>query len=655
MSGAPPALSAFALCLLLWAGPVLAGDLSENDLDLYRAAFRYAQQENWSEAVSRGAEPRERLPGKVIRWMDLARPKSGNAFSDIAAFIRANPAWPNQTGLLRQAEETMPAEMAASEVVAWFEAHAPVSALGVGRYADALTARGEASRASALVRRFWVEANFTTAEDEIAFRRRFAAVLLPRDHLARLDRALWERHTPAAQRLLGLVDDAHRALAEARLAFANDEPGLEGALRRVPDEFQNEPGLAYERLRWRRHKENDAGALDILNHPPAELGRPALWWAERNAIARRLLEKRNAPAAYRLVVGHGLSEGQPLAEAEFLAGWLALRHLRQPSEALAHFQRMYGAVTAPMSRARGAYWCGRAAEAEGEGEEAREWYGKAAAFPTMFYGQLAAAALGSERLALPAEPPVSQDEAARFERRELVRVARFLHEIDPHDNADRVGLFLRRMIRDASSPADYAQLGRLATELRQPEEAIFAAKQAFQTGVVLIGSGYPMVSLHRNGGVEAGLALSLIRQESTFNTNIVSSAGARGLMQLMPATARLVARKLKIRPDDDRLTEDPDYNILLGTTFIREMIDSYGGSYLLAVAAYNAGSGRVDGWLAKFGDPRAPGADPLDWMESIPIAETRNYVQRVLEALQVYRARLGQGGGHSLRQDIARR
>ena len=641
--------------MLAGVGPAAARELSDNDLDLYRAAFRYAQQEHWSEAVERAAEPRERLPGKVIRWMDLARPRSGNSFQDIAAFIRANPTWPNQTGLLRQAEETMPAELPAAEAVAWFEAHAPVSALGVGRYADALAARGQEGKAAALVRRFWADANFVTAEDEVAFRRRFAAMLQPKDHLARLDRVLWEHHTPAAQRLLPLVDDAHRALAEARLALADDEPGLEGALRRVPAEFQNEPGLAYERLRWRRHKENDAGALDILSHPPAELGRPALWWAERNAIVRRLLEKHNASAAYRLVLAHGLSEGQPLAEAEFLAGWLALRHLHQAGEALAHFQRMYGAVSSPMSRSRGAYWCGRAAEAQGDRKQAQDWYAKAAAFPTMFYGQLAASALGGERsLALPAEPAVSKDEAARFERRELVRVARILHEIDPHDNADRVGLFLRRMIRDASTPADFVQLGRLAAELHQHDEAIFAAKQAFQSGVVLIGPGYPMLPLRHGGGVESGLVLALIRQESTFNTNIVSSAGARGLMQLMPATARMVARKLHLRPDDDRLTEDPDYNIQLGTTFIHDMIDSYGGSYLLAVAAYNAGSGRVDGWLAKQGDPRRPGVDPLDWMESIPIAETRNYVQRVLEALQVYRARLGQSG-HTLKQDLARR
>ncbi len=641
---------------LLFAAPSMAGaqGLSEGDLESYRAAFRLAQQEKWSEAQVRAAGAHERLPAKVLRWMDLARPRSGNSFVDIASFVRANPTWPNQTGLLRQAEETMPADLSASQVAGWFEAHAPISALGVGRFAEALIQRGESAKVTALVRKFWLETNFANTEDETAFRRRFAPLLQVKDDQARLERVLWEHRTPAAQRLLSLVDEPHRAVAAARIALADDSSGLEEALRRVPAGLQNEPGLAYERLRWRRRKDNDFGALDVLNNPPPELGRPALWWAERNVLARRLLEKHDAQGAYALASNHGLTEGQPLAEAEFLSGWLALRHLHQPAKALEHFQAMLQAVSSPMSRARGAYWCARAADAAGDREQAQEWYVKAAAFPTMFYGQLAAQALGSERaLALPPEPAVSQDESARFDRRELVRVARLLHEIDARDNADRVGLFLRRMIRDASTPSDWVLLGRLATELHQPEEAIFAAKQAFPNGVVLIGSGYPSMALRHTAGVEPGLVLSLIRQESTFNTNTISSAGARGLMQLMPATARLVAQKLKLQHTDARLITDTDYNIQLGTSYIRELIDGYGGSYMLAIAAYNAGSGRVASWLSKYGDPRGHGVDPLDWMEAIPIAETRNYVQRVLEALQVYRTRLGQTG-HTLKQDLAR-
>ena len=650
-------VSAMSIVVLASAlsAPGLAKDLSEKDLELYRAAFRYAQQDNWGDAVAYAAKPRERLLAKVIRWMELARPKSGHAFAEIAAFIRANPSWPNQTGLLRQAEETMPAEMPVNDVLAWFEAHAPVSALGVGRFAEALVSCGNGERAASLVRHFWVQANFVAEEDEIGFLHRFVPILRAGDHLARLDRLLWDHESPAARRLFPLVDADHRALATARLALADEEPGVDAALRRVPATLQGDAGLTYERLHWRRIKENYAGALELLNHPPADLGRPDLWWVERNYLARHLFELQDAPAAYKLVAAHGLTEGQPLVEAEFFAGWLALRSLNQPDDALEHFHRMFEAVVTPMSRARAAYWCGKAADASGNRDGAQEWYAKASAFPTMFYGQVATAALQPPRpLVIPSEPAVSREEVSRYNRRGLVQVVRLLHEIDPHDNADRAGLFLRRMVRDAVSPSDWVLLGKLATEVRQPDEAIFIAKQALLHGVVLTNSGYPMLSLHGKVAVEGGLALSIIRQESTFNSRIVSPAGARGLMQLMPRTAARLARKLGLRTKltDARLSDDNDLNILLGTAEIGELIDTYRGSYLVALAGYNAGSGRVDEWLRRYGDPRG-GADPIDWIESIPFAETRNYVQRTLEALQVYRARLGQGN-RTLAQDIGR-
>jgi soluble lytic murein transglycosylase len=634
-----------------------ADSLSASDLNLYRAAFHHAATEQWSEARSEAAGATERLPAKVILWLDLVRPQSGNGFADISAFIRANPAWPNQTGLERQAEATMPADLSAVEVRGWFAQHAPVSAAGISRYAEALTAGGDGSRAAELVRRFWADANFVSVDDETGFRGRFGGLLRASDHLARLDRLLWDHQSTAARRLLPLVDPDHQALALARIALADDLPGPEAALARVPGSLTGDAGLAYERVHWRRHKGDDDAALEGLRNPPAQLGRPALWWTERNIEARRLMARQETAQAYHLVAAHGLTEGQPLAEAEFLAGWLALRVLHLPSEAFQHFHRVYQAVTTPMSRARGAYWCGRAAEALGDHHQARQWYAAAARFPTMFYGQLGAAALGGDHPpALPPEPAVSEADATGFNHRELVRVVRLLHEIDPADTGGHTGLFLRRLIKESEGAAQYALLARLAEEVRHPDLAIAVAKQALPTGTTLIAQGYPVLAVPPQGGVEPALALAVIRQESTFNTTTVSSAGARGLMQLMPPTAQQVAGKLGLPHDDVRLTADPGYNILLGTSYLRQLVDGYGGSYLLAVAAYNAGSGRVREWLDTAGDPRAGGGvDPLDWVESIPIAETRNYVQRVLEALEVYRVRLGKAdGGLTLKQDLAR-
>ncbi len=650
---------ALLVALIMFGGlagtPALAGDLSNADLALYHSAFRAVSDERFDVAVELAEKARDRIGVKIIQWLELSRPRSGRSHAEIAAFLDANPTWPNRKSLLRQAEDTLPPDRPATEVAAWFRLHPPVSAFGAGRYADALLAMGQATAAADLVRRFWVDTDFANDVDEIGFRRHFGSILGPADHVARLDRVLWDHAVPAARRLLPLVDAGHRAVAEARIALSEEDSGVEGALRNVPDSLQNESGLAYERLHWRRKKENYRGAMEILDHPPAELGRPAAWWTERNYLARQLLLDHDASGAYRLAAAHGLSEGQPLAEAEFLAGWLALRHLKRPAEALGHFRRLYAVVTAPMSKARGAYWCGRAADALGDRPEAEGWYSKAAAFPTLFYGQLATAALGSgHRLTIPAEPAVSRDDAVRFARRGMVQAVRLLHEVDPTDKTDLVGVFLRTLAKDVSGPAEWTLLARLALEVRRPDEAIAISKHALQAGVTLPVSGYPTIRLRRTGGVEAALTFSIIRQESTFNHRIVSTAGARGLMQMMPNTAARLWRKLGFtgRLTDARLNDDDDSNVLLGTAEIGELMRSYRESYLLAIAAYNAGSGNLDEWLRTIGDPRTAGVDPVDWIESIPFAETRNYVQRVLEALQVYRSRSG-SGRRSLGEDIA--
>ncbi len=649
-------LLAFMLGNLVGSSGVQAGILSTSDLDRYRMAFHDGAEGQWSEAARLAAGAKEPLPAKVIQWLDLARPQSGNSFAAITAFIRANPEWPNQTGLQRQAEAAMPLDLPAAEVRAWFAQHAPMSADGAGRYVEALVAGGTPAKAADVARRFWVEAGFVSVDEEAGFRTRFKAQIRAVDDWARLDRLLWDHQSTAVRRLLPLVDDGHRALASARIALADDEPGVAELVKRVPVVLAGDSGLLYERLHWNRRKDNDGGALAILRDPPAQLGRPALWWAERNILARRLMVQHDAAGAYRLVQAHGMTEGQPLAEAEFLAGFLALRALHQPSDAFAHFHRVYQAVATPMSLARGAYWCGRAAEALHDQAQAQRWYSAAARYPTMFYGQLAIAALGHDHPpVMPPEPVVSETDLQGFDRLELVRTIRMLHEIDPRDEAGHIGLFLRRVIKDGRGAVQFALLARLADEVQRPDLAITVAKQALLTGVTLTRLGYPVLPIPAAGGVESSLALAVIRQESTFNTTTISPVGARGLMQLMPATAQQVAGKLGLRHDDGRLITDPDYNILLGTTYLGQLIGGYGGSYALAIAAYNAGSGRVRDWLSKFGDPRNGDLDGVDWVESIPIAETRNYVQRVLEALEVYRVRLGVAKADlTLTRDLAR-
>jgi soluble lytic murein transglycosylase len=632
-----------------------AGDiLSEPDLAIYRAAFKAAEAGRWPEANALASQAGEKLPAKAIQWLDMGRNDTDAGFEAISSFIRHNPEWPNLNTLRRNAEMAMPLWMPDGDVKAWFRAYPPLSGGGVLRYATVLLNDGKTKEASDLVRERWVAGGFGTTEEQ-DFRARFGELLRPRDHVARLDRLVWDNEESAARRMFNLVDSGHQALAEARLHLANMKKGnVDTLLNKVPPALRNDPGLLYERARWRRRKDQNDGALEILMNKPADMVRPAAWWTEMQILARRSIEDGAYAEAYRIIRNHGQKDGLALSQAEFLAGWLTLRFLGKPQDALKHFERLYASVSAPISRSRGAYWAGRAAEELKQQDQARKWYGVAAGHMTTFYGQLAQQRLHDGKAAvMPAEPKLQEEAAAAFNRKELPRLARMLNRIDPI--ADREGIFVRRMGSNAKTAEDYALVTLLAREIARPDLAVTVAKQAVQEGVTLVNAGYPVVDMPNLGWLEPALVHSLIRQESTFNENAVSPAGARGLMQLMPTTAKQVASQLGMQHTNSRLTSDPDYNIALGSAYMRELLDRFNGSYVLAIAAYNAGPGRVREWLQANGDPRGEGVDVVDWIELIPVYETRNYVQRVMEAVHVYRARINGGSVKLLLEEDLRR
>ncbi|HSK41013.1 MAG TPA: lytic transglycosylase domain-containing protein [Arenibaculum sp.] len=622
-----------------------AAQLSASDVAAYRAAFQAADSGRWDEAHRHAARADERLPAKVVTWMELARVDRPVDLATVAAFIRANPDWPNTAALRRNAERVMPAWLDPSEVRTWFAVHPPLTGAGVIRYASALLAGGDIAGATELVRERWVGGSFGVQEER-EIHARFGTLLRPTDHIDRLDRLLWNGDSAAALRMFPLVDAGWKALAEARLALAGNRPGVDALIRRVPTHLSEHPGLLYERLRWRRQRDMNDGALEIVAARPADAGRPEAWWAEQHILARRAIERGDYRTAYRLAGDHAMTEGVGFAQAEFLAGWLALRFLSEPAAAARHFETLYDRVGSPISRSRGAYWAGRAAEASGRDEEARRWYGLAAGHMTTFYGLLAAERLDhAGKIRLPPDPVVPADAASAFEDNELARIARMLHQIDP--DGDREAVFVRRLGSNARTPLEYALVTALALDIGRPDLAVWVAKQGVQDDVTLVEGGYPVVGpaigAVGTAPVDDALVHALIRQESTFNRRAVSAAGARGLMQLMPGTAREVAGKLGLSHSNVRLTDDPDYNVRLGSSYMQGLLDRFNGSYVLAIASYNAGPARVRRWLAQFGDPRAEGVDVVDWIELIPIYETRNYVQRVMEGLYVYRARLGGG------------
>jgi soluble lytic murein transglycosylase len=611
--------------------------LSEADTARYKKAFAAAKKQQWKMAKRLAAGATDQRLGMVIHWLWLKQPRSGASFEQISDFLEAHPEWPGRSTLIRRAEAAMTEEIPDSRIFEWFTARAPTSKEGHIRYAKALLSAGRRTTAISELQQAWIEGTFTRAQER-AFLKSFGSVLDEEDHRARLDRLLWDNARYEAKRMMRRVGSDHRAMAEARLRLRRFEGGVDWAIAQVPDRLISDPGLMYERLRWRRRKGMDKAALEILQNPPDELVRPARWWRERKTLVRRLLRLGYVSEAYRIARNHGQTEGKGLLEGEWLSGWIALRFLKDSTVAYQHFRTLHQSAHTPISIARGAYWTGRAADAMGTPGEARLWYTRAARHVTAYYGQLAIERLGDYGdLRLPPEPEPGPPATSRFKQQEVVEIIRQLAEL----GKDRlVRRFIMRLNNIAETPEEHVLLASLSLFIGRPDLAILSSKRARRAGTELPRHGYPLVALPDTKGPEKALLLSLSRQESSFNPKAVSRAGARGMMQILPTTARKVAHQLRVKYSKRRLTSDPRYNVRLGSAYLSRLLNGFDGSYVLALAAYNAGPSRVRRWIIAYGDPRDPSVDLVDWIETIPFPETRNYVQRVLEGVTVYRERL---------------
>ncbi|HEV8680445.1 MAG TPA: lytic transglycosylase domain-containing protein [Stellaceae bacterium] len=644
-----PASRLFFVALLGLAAPIASPRADSDGAAL--SAIAAARGGDWAQAYSQVGQSRDPLAAKIVHWLDYTRSSPGGRFAEIAGFIEENPDWPHQKVLLRRAEEALSGEDD-NTAADWLKRHPPVSGAGRARAAEILINRGDVTAGTAALRAAWIDGDFTAA-GERALAARFTATLRPEDHQKRLDQLLWDGNAEAARRLLPLVPADYRAAAEVRLALAADAKNAEALLAQVPAALRTDPGIAFDEARWRRKKDSlDAAAQLLLAHPDNPV-RPAAWWAERIVVARRLLAGGFNDLAYRLVQQHAAADGNIDAEAEFLCGYIALRHRKDAALAFDHFAHMLARVTTAYAKARAAYWGGRAAATAGKPELAAKWFAAGAEHMSTFYGQLAAHQLGRDAPPRPVpEPRPDATALARFNAEELVRAAQLFFAAG---DRNRALVFLLRMAERAKTPLDFAMLASLAESHGRVDQAIAVARRAIDAGMPLMVRGYPITALPEGGIAERPLLLAIVRQESAFAPDALSRAGARGLMQLMPATAAGVARKLEVPFSLDRLTTDGLYNVTLGRSYLERLIDEFGGSYALAIAAYNAGPGRVRQWLREYGDPRGRDITMVDWIEMIPFGETRAYVQRVMENLQIYRGQSGtNAAAFSLVADLAR-
>lgn len=622
------------------ATTLLPATLSSKDTDIYKRAFALIDKGKWSDARELAAKAKNPLPAKVIQWLDLTRPGPGRDFQEMTDFLRDNPDWPLRETLFSQAERAMPADYPPDHVIAWFDSRQPNTIDGVIKLATALAAKNRIEQETRLVRDSWIDMDFS-GDQETAYLQLFGPLLQPADHEARLDRLLWDNNPEQAARMLMRVDAPHRALGQARMALQSLAPNAGASLSQVPPALRQDAGLICDQARWLRLTGDVEKAAALLDPVPKHVLRPQKMWAELKRASRLSLDKGEISAAYRLAADHGATSGDAFVEGEWLAGWISLRFLQDANTAIRHFTTLYHGTKSAVTQASAAYWAGRSAEQVGNKQKAQEWYRLSTKAATTFYSLLAADRLNNKEIWQLRDTPVPQPaEKAAYERQELVKVVRLLGALD---ESDRTRPFILRLRDMATKPSQYFLTAQLAVDVDRDDLAVFVARQARTAGTEMIQYLYPMPIVPKTASPEPALVLGVIRQESAFLESATSPAGALGLMQLMPATAKQMAKEAGVKYNEKSLTKDGRYNIQLGSTYLEKLINRFDGSYVLAAAAYNAGPGRMSDWIDTYGDPRLTHTDAVDWIESIPFDETRNYVQRVMENLEIYRARLNKG------------
>jgi soluble lytic murein transglycosylase len=619
---------------MLGAGPVLAQDAAE--VAALEDGLALMRDGKWDEALATAGDPGD-LARDIIQWNRL-RAGEGT-FVETLAFLARHPDWPGEALLRERSEANIPDDALINDVLAFFADHPPQTGTGVIRYARALWESGAKDAAMAEARRGWTTLSLSRDEED-QFMHDWPKTLADH-HWARMDTLLWRGLTNQAERHMARIDSDRQILANARIALRDDEPGVDAMIDKVPEALADDPGLAYERMLWRARKGRNDDAIEMIlaRSTSAEaLGDPERWGYQRRTLARWAMREGKAETAYRLAANHHIDSGWSREDCEWIAGYVALRKLDDPETALGHFRSFKDTVDTPISLGRAGYWEGRALEAMGRGEDARAAYAAGGAHQTAFYGLLAAEKAGLEMdAALTGQEEFPDFTQASFWGTPIMEAARLTAALDEKYLTQRFAVHLSERLDRAETGA----LADWAQSVDMPYVMLKIAKHAVNFGKVIPHAYFPTPEIGRgNPDVPRALEMAISRRESEFNHTVRSHAGALGLMQLMPGTAKDMASRVGVDYDRDKLTEDPEYNIRLGSEYLAWLMERFGDNIVLLSVAYNAGLGRAYNWSEDRGDPRDDDIDVVDWIEHIPFDETQNYVMRVSETLPIYRARL---------------
>ena len=615
---------------------------NKKDFALAKKAITEMKQAKWPNALKTSKKAKDKSIYNFIQWRHLLTRGNKASYYEYKTFIDANRDYPRIGRVQYLAEHKLSTEsISPKKIINWFGEDEPLSGFGKMILGESFILNGEIQKGVSFIKEGWITAELTKSELRF-YRKKFKKYLNADDYIKRADYLAWNNKYWDLKRLLRYLPKDYELLYTARQLLMSKSYGVDNAISKVPSKFKNDAGLNYDRLKWRRKRGRVDSSLEILlkiKNTKDYLVRPDKWWIEREIISRSLIYKKKYELAYKVSSNHALTEGPEYAAAEWMSGWIALSFLDDALLAKEHFENFYNSVGYPISVARGAYWLGKTYQNLNKEDLSKQWFAKAANFLTTYYGQLAFMELNDNKtFELSNDMEVSKDYRDSFFKKELVKIIYLLDELNEDKYAKHI---LRHLANDNIDNGSEILAAELATSIDRYDFAIQISKIASYEKRFHNKYNYPIISTPKyiNGRKipDAAFILSIIRQESEFDLSANSHAGAKGLMQLMPYTAKLVAKQANLPYSKSRLTKDAEYNINLGSHYIAGLILEYDGAYPFAIAAYNAGPKRVRYWKKLNKNPQKNQIDYVDWIELIKFKETRNYVQRVLENYNVYR------------------
>ena len=623
---------------LLNADDKYSKSLNLNEEKIFKLSLKSGDQKKWARSIKGIEKINDKVARKIIIWRWLIADDGVSSKKDLENFYQSSTTWP-KINKVKAKIESKKVTNDIKKTLDWFQENPPITPIAKIKLSEILIKNNFIEEGNWLLKEAWVNNSFSYSEEKYILKS-YKNIITNSENTKRLENLIWKKQWSSANRQLKRVSSDIKQFSIAKIKLSRRRGNVDQAIKNVPKSLINEESLIYERVKWRRKARLEKPSLELLLSYNGEYSYPKKWWREVNYHTRKQLSYKNYKLATKILEQYNLSSKDYLSEAQWLAGWLSLTFNKDPKSAYKYFSKMFLEVKTPISKARASYWAGKASEELGNREDLKIWYERAAAFPATFYGQLALKKLNRE-LFLPSQSiEFNQNEFKKFKENELVRALIILLQVE---NRKLSRIFAMHLVTQAKNTKDILMLSKILNDFNQVSFSIFVGKKAIYNNIYIPSLNFPvpdtelMNLINKNTEIPLPVTLAITRQESAFDIKAKSRAGARGLMQLMPRTARITAKKNNYKYKRIYLTSRPAYNVKIGSFYFKEMLNKFNGSYVLALAAYNAGPSRVNRWLKVYGDPRKNEIDPVTWMELIPISETRNYVQRVIEGIYMYR------------------